>query len=545
MASQIDLSEFDPYSPTTSSSALFGSSSSTRNGATGTSVPHSTASSHVPTHANRTDDDPLSLFSQLELGGGARSSSPHSARNGNSSQPSPAVRAQRDRNAQVLSDLSREPFHAPVPIPTLPSPRRTPSRSHSGFSPPRRLSSLMDLGDHTYAQYPQFSPPMSSSPTLAPFHPLPPAPSDDCPSASQRMRQASEDWAAAMEDGAGTRNASTRERSLSGEWGDFQTATPPTPGTSTSSPASTQEPLPSTSHLPPPVPASTSRSKPSPRRSSTTPLGSTSSSSHPKLPTSASTLSSYDLKNLPAPPAAASAFDPFNQPVTLTGLKPGVAPILTETIAEGIRPCLAPRLRISSRWTLLYSLDQHGTSLLTLFTQVSNGLKSRVGGFVFVVRTERGQVFGGYVSEAFKSDSETGPGSRGRNGSSSAITGNRVWGGDGTSFLFTTLALPPSDPRLSPLIKTYLPTYHNTYFQHASLHSGIALGGGNDGKFGLWVDERLERGWTGRSETFGNDPLTGGTRAGNGNGSARGPEKEDEEVGKFEVVGVECWAVGT
>lgn len=71
------------------------------------------------------------------------------------------------------------------------------------------------------------------------------------------------------------------------------------------------------------------------------------------------------------------------------------------------------------------------------------------------------------------------------------------------------------------------------------------MGGGNDGKFGLWIDERLERGWTGRSETFGNEPLTGPNQhVGNGNGNGNSRDKEEEEIGKFEVVGLECWAVG-
>lgn len=106
------------------------------------------------------------------------------------------------------------------------------------------------------------------------------------------------------------------------------------------------------------------------------------------------------------------------------------------------------------------------------------------------------------------------------------------------------MALPASDPRVSPLIKTYTPTYRNTYFQYSSLNSGIALGGGNDGKFGLWIDERLERGWTGTSETFANEPLTGPNRSitSSTRGVARASEDEDE--GKFQVVGLECWAVG-
>ena len=109
-------------------------------------------------------------------------------------------------------------------------------------------------------------------------------------------------------------------------------------------------------------------------------------------------------------------------------------------------------------------------------------------------------------------------------------------------FLFTTLPLPPSDPRLSPLIKTYPPTYRNTYFQHSSLSSGIALGGGNDGKFGIWIDERLERGWTGESETFGNRPLT---EMGDGLSFGEEDEEDGEDRGKFEVVGLEAWAVGS
>jgi hypothetical protein len=84
---------------------------------------------------------------------------------------------------------------------------------------------------------------------------------------------------------------------------------------------------------------------------------------------------------------------------------------------------------------------------LTLFSQVSNGLEKRSGGgFVLVVRTEKGEVFGGYVSEAFKMDNETGPGSRtgsSRNGLSSLLTGNKVWAGDGSSYVLSFYTLCP------------------------------------------------------------------------------------------------------
>lgn len=112
------------------------------------------------------------------------------------------------------------------------------------------------------------------------------------------------------------------------------------------------------------------------------------------------------------------------------------------------------------------------------------------------------------------------------------------------SFLFLTRPFPPSDPRLGLAVKTFPPTFRNTYFAHASPPSStsssssdaegfLAFGGGNDGVFGLWIDGKLERGWTGRSETYANEALV----------KREGEDKDGK--GKFEVVGLECWAVGT
>ncbi|KAF4556143.1 TLD-like protein [Elsinoe fawcettii] len=53
----------------------------------------------------------------------------------------------------------------------------------------------------------------------------------------------------------------------------------------------------------------------------------------------------------------------------------------------------------------------------------------------------------------------------------------------------------------------------------------LSVGGGN-GKYGLWLDDRLARGASGECETFGNEPLS----------EAKG--------GKFGVLGVEVWVVG-
>lgn len=49
--------------------------------------------------------------------------------------------------------------------------------------------------------------------------------------------------------------------------------------------------------------------------------------------------------------------------------------------------------------------------------------------------------------------------------------------------------------------------------------------GGGDGKYGLWLDNAFERGISSTCLTFGNEPLS-------------------EEGEKFDVIGVELWAVG-
>lgn len=78
-------------------------------------------------------------------------------------------------------------------------------------------------------------------------------------------------------------------------------------------------------------------------------------------------------------------------------------------------------------------MDQHGTSLQSLFSCISTGLSrlSVGGGFVLCVKTEKGRVFGGYVSEEFRNDESGMIGKRA--GGRSVVTGNRVWGGDGSS----------------------------------------------------------------------------------------------------------------
>lgn len=67
-----------------------------------------------------------------------------------------------------------------------------------------------------------------------------------------------------------------------------------------------------------------------------------------------------------------------------------------------IRPGLPPRLRLSTTWTLLYSLDQHGISIQTMYERMRVGLCGSDSGVVLVVKDADGSMFGAYVNEGLK-----------------------------------------------------------------------------------------------------------------------------------------------
>lgn len=65
-----------------------------------------------------------------------------------------------------------------------------------------------------------------------------------------------------------------------------------------------------------------------------------------------------------------------------------------------IRPHLPPRQRLASKWSLLYSLDQHGSSLGTLYHLTARFADKRPdSGNVIVVRDAEGGLFGAFVNE--------------------------------------------------------------------------------------------------------------------------------------------------
>ena len=99
------------------------------------------------------------------------------------------------------------------------------------------------------------------------------------------------------------------------------------------------------------------------------------------------------------PPRHVHNSDPPLTPVKLNGFSETTTErILTDKLAEDIRLMMPARLQVQENWTLVYSLDQHGVSLATLYSRCKS-FNSPQAGFVVIVKDRRENVFGAYLSD--------------------------------------------------------------------------------------------------------------------------------------------------
>lgn len=177
---------------------------------------------------------------------------------------------------------------------------------------------------------------------------------------------------------------------------------------------------------------------------------------------------------------------------------------LTRTIAREIRSLLPPRLQLHDSWQCLYNLDQHGVSLGTLYANC-HGHRDTLGerpGFVLVVQDGKGAIFGAFVNEHFRPA--------------------KSYFGNGECFLYKTQMLgQQGDMRFKAFPWTGLNDY-----QIYCTADFLSVGGG-DGKYGLWLDDRLEKGLSSSTLTFGNETLCDAV----------------EEGRAFDVQTVEVWKI--
>ncbi|KAI0061362.1 TLD-domain-containing protein, partial [Artomyces pyxidatus] len=179
----------------------------------------------------------------------------------------------------------------------------------------------------------------------------------------------------------------------------------------------------------------------------------------------------------------------------LAGRKEVTVPVLTVALADQLRPHLPALARLPKTWTLLYSLDQHGISLHTLYTRCA----AHPGGAVVVVRDANDAVFGAWMGEGVRP-------SKG------------AYFGSGESFLW----------KLDGKLSVYKWTGKNDYVALCEPEY-ISFGGG-DGHYGLYLDDTLFDGSSARCPTFENEPLC-----------SPGPKKGGTVT--FECVGLEVWGV--
>ncbi|TDL26885.1 TLD-domain-containing protein [Rickenella mellea] len=185
--------------------------------------------------------------------------------------------------------------------------------------------------------------------------------------------------------------------------------------------------------------------------------------------------------------------------VRLLGRKEITTPVLSVSMADAIRPHLPALSRLATSWTLVYSLDQHGISLNTLYARCE---AQQIGALV-VMQDSAGGVFGAWVSEGI-------------------YLSKGAYYGSGDSFLWRSTQNNADD------IQVYKWTGKNEYV--ALCEPEYLSFGGGEGHYGLYLDDTLLTGTTHPCPTFGNECLADGERT--------------RQMVTFDCVGLEVWGIG-
>ncbi|QLG73052.1 hypothetical protein HG535_0E01360 [Zygotorulaspora mrakii] len=209
--------------------------------------------------------------------------------------------------------------------------------------------------------------------------------------------------------------------------------------------------------------------------------------------------------------------------VSLKGYSPNTkCKLLTPEMCDEIRTLMPMRVQLYTEWKLLYSLEQHGASLKSLYHNVVPQSKrpARVG-YVIIIQDRRHGLFGAYCNEPFHP------------------TENRRYYGNGECFLWKMDKVPnvnigeerehgrTPDNKGSDEQRWQFRGYPFTGLNEFAIYcqSDFLSMGAGDGHYGLWLDDSLIHGVSNPSLTFGNDVLS-------------------REGKKFHVVALEVWKVG-
>jgi hypothetical protein len=172
------------------------------------------------------------------------------------------------------------------------------------------------------------------------------------------------------------------------------------------------------------------------------------------------------------------------------------AHILTPEQMHQIAIHVLPKTIAFCQWRRLYGLGRDGDSFAACLQHINSVQRT-----LMVVRTTRGAVFGGYADSPWQK---------------SEMANARFYGSAQASLF----SVAPTNP---DKVHVYKWTGKNRYIQLCDVaHKMLAFGGGgDDGAFGLCIEEDFQKGSTGSCDTFGNEPLC------------------DQE--NFEIVDLEFW----
>jgi len=217
----------------------------------------------------------------------------------------------------------------------------------------------------------------------------------------------------------------------------------------------------------------------------------------------------------------------------LKGRKASTEPVLSQNLAILLRPHLPALSRLPRSWTLVYSLDQHGISLNTLYTRCeeasspsravpvhptkADGVGLGTRGVLLIIKDDATGAAGDEKDEgvfgAWIADGE---------GFGMGKKGGKGYFGGGESFLWKYA---------QGTLKVYKTTGRNNYV--ALCEPGYISFGGGDGHYGLYLDDTLYDGSSAPCPTFDNEPLC-----------SPGPKKAGTDTVEFECVGLEVWGMG-
>lgn len=228
-------------------------------------------------------------------------------------------------------------------------------------------------------------------------------------------------------------------------------------------------------------------------------------------------------------------------PVTLSVRRDDTDPVLDEWYASRLHTIIPRRLRLRRNWRLVYSLDQHGSSLSTLYSRVTGSKENRKGaakeqwllgssqaaqnavmgtssrsstttaadsGFIIAINDMQGNIFGAYVNEQLRP--------------------HQHYYGNGECFLWKTVNNPGKN------LEVFRWTGKNAYM--ILTESSFLSVGGGDGKYGLWIDSSLSNGLSAWCPAYDNTILCDNV--------PYTKHTDDSCARKFQCMGVEVWAIG-